>query len=32
MLDGDRFRRYPTPEHPQTLLRWIGCQRLIDHA
>ena len=33
MLDGDRFRRYlNNPEQPQTLLRWIGCQRLIDHA
>ena len=24
VLDGYRFRRYPHPEQPQTLLRWIG--------
>ena len=32
MLDGYRFRLYPTPEQQQTLLRWIGCQRLIYNA
>ena len=32
MLDGYRFRLYPNPEQQQTLLRWIGCQRLIYNA
>ncbi len=32
MLDGYRFRLYLTPEQQQTLLRWIGCQRLIYNA
>ncbi len=32
MLDGYRFRRYPHPEQPQTLLRWIGGQHLMDNA
>ncbi len=32
MLDGYRFRLYLNPEQQQTLLRWIGCQRLIYNA
>lgn len=32
MLDGYRFRLYPTREQERTLLRWIGCQRLIYNA
>ncbi|WP_139061454.1 helix-turn-helix domain-containing protein [Sulfobacillus thermosulfidooxidans] len=32
MLNGYRFRLYPTPEQEQILLRWIGCQRLIYNA
>ena len=32
MMDGYQFRLYPTKEQEQTLLRWIGCQRLIYNA
>lgn len=32
MLTGYRFRLYPTKEQERTLLRWIGCQRLIYNA
>ena len=32
MLDGFRFRCYPTHAQAQTLLRWIGCQRVIYNA
>ncbi|MCY0878983.1 MAG: transposase [Firmicutes bacterium] len=32
MLNGYRFRLYPSPEQAQILLRWIGCQRLIYNA
>lgn len=31
-LTGYRFRLYPTKEQERTLLRWIGCQRLIYNA
>ncbi len=32
MMNGYQFRLYPTKEQEQTLLRWIGCQRLIYNA
>ncbi len=32
MVNGYQFRLYPTQEQAQTLLRWIGCQRLIYNA
>lgn len=32
MLNGYRFRLYPTKTQEQTLLQWIGCQRLIYSA
>ena len=32
MLNGYKFRLYPSPEQAQILLRWIGCQRLIYNA
>ncbi len=32
MLNGYRFRCHPTKEQEHTLLRWIGCQRLIYNA
>ena len=32
MLNGYKFRLYPDSEQQQTLLRWIGCQRLIYNA
>jgi len=32
MLNGYKFRLYPSPEQEQILLRWIGCQRLIYNA
>ncbi len=32
MLNGYKFRLYPTPEQQQILLQWIGCQRLIYNA
>jgi len=32
MMNGYRFRLYPTKEQEQILLRWIGCQRLIYNA
>ncbi len=32
MLDGYRFRLYPDKDQQPILLRWIGCQRLIDNA
>ena len=31
-MNGYRFRLYPTKEQAETLLRWIGCQRLIYNA
>ncbi len=32
MMNGYQFRLYPTKDQEQTLLRWIGCQRLIYNA
>lgn len=32
MLNGFRFRCYPTPAQEQILLRWVGCQRFIYNA
>ncbi len=32
VMNGYQFRLYPTKEQEQTLLRWIGCQRLIYNA
>ena len=32
MLNGYRFRLYPSPAQEQILLRWMGCQRLIYNA
>jgi putative transposase len=32
MLNGYKFRLYPSPAQAQVLLRWIGCQRLIYNA
>ncbi len=32
VLNGYLYRLYPDREQPQTLLRWIGCQQLIDAA
>ena len=32
MLNGYKFRLYPSPEQEQILLQWIGCQRLIYNA
>jgi len=32
MLNGYEFRLNPTKQQAQTLLRWIGCQRLIYNA
>jgi len=32
MLNGYRFRLYPTPTQAKILLQWIGCQRLIYNA
>ncbi|PSR32774.1 MAG: hypothetical protein C7B46_12795 [Sulfobacillus benefaciens] len=29
MLNGYKFRLYPSPAPEQILLRWVGCQRLI---
>ena len=32
MLNGYKFRLYPSPEQEQILLQWIGGQRLIYNA
>ncbi|WP_081503409.1 helix-turn-helix domain-containing protein [Sulfobacillus thermosulfidooxidans] len=32
MLNGYKFRLYPSPEQEPILLQWIGCQRLIYNA
>lgn len=32
MLNGYRFRLYPSSEQEQILLRWIGYKRLISNA
>ena len=32
MLNGYKFRLYPSPAQEQILLQWIGCQRLIYNA
>ena len=32
MINGYRFRLYPNKAQAQTLLQWIGCQRLIYNA
>ncbi|MCK9172461.1 MAG: transposase [Desulfuromonas thiophila] len=32
MIQGKKFRIYPTTTQQQTLLQWIGCQRFIYNA
>ncbi|MCY0900510.1 MAG: transposase, partial [Firmicutes bacterium] len=32
MLNGYKFRLYPSPAQAQILLQWIGCQRVIYNA